>query len=395
LQTILPENLHTITSRFITSIHQIPALDWQGLFGDDYPFTLHAFLAALEDSQCTSEKTGWQVQHLLIEHNNRVIAAMPCYIKTHSYGEYIFDWSWADAYHQHGIAYYPKILCAIPYTPATGSRLGIDPQWLEHTTRIIQAINDALQQLAKTIGATNWQCLFPDQSFSDQLSQNNWLQRVDVQFHWFNRDYQHFTDFLDSFSSRKRKNVTKERRQISDSPVTLAIIEGADISTQLWQRFYLFYQMTYQKRSRNLGYLNLEFFQRLSQSMPQSVMMVVATANESEDEIVAAALYFKSTDTLYGRYWGCAQEQQFLHFECCYYQGIEYCISHGLKRFDAGAQGEHKIQRGFEPVTTYANYHILHPQFGPAIAEFLINEKQHIKGYINAAKQKLPFKKNQ
>ncbi len=394
-------------TRFITSIQQIPPAQWQALFADDYPFTRHEFLAAMEDSGCTTKATGWLVQHLLIECDGKLVAAMPCYIKTHSYGEYIFDWSWADAYQRNGLDYYPKIVCAIPYTPATGSRLGIAPEYQQpnqgHNPAIIDCLNQALRQLADTIDASNWQCLFPNKSFSDQLSNNNWLQRVDVQFHWFNRDYQHFTDFLSHFTSRKRKNVVKERRQVNDSAVNLSIVEGADITQTMWQRFYLFYQMTYQKRSRNLGYLNLEFFQALSETMPQHIMMVVATAEdgdanegESEDqdksEIVAAALYFKSADTLYGRYWGCVEEQQFLHFECCYYQGIEYCIDNQLSKFDAGAQGEHKIQRGFEPVVTYANYHILHPQFGPAIADFLDSEKQHIDQYIAVAKGKLPFK---
>lgn len=384
--------LPTFTNQFITSIHHTSPQQWQTLFDGNYPFTRHEFLAAMEDSGCTSEKTGWQIQHLLIHCGDDLVAAMPCYIKTHSYGEYIFDWSWADAYHQHGIKYYPKIVCAIPYTPATGARLGLNPDYASHTVTIIKCINNALQQLAKEIGATNWQCLFPEQALSNQLVENNWLQRIDVQFHWFNRDYQHFNDFLAGFASRKRKNVIKERRQVNESTVTLSVIEGADITPKMWQRFYLFYQMTYQKRSRNLGYLNLEFFQTLSKTLPQHIMMVVATDEEDAGEMVAAALYFKSADTLYGRYWGCVEEQQFLHFECCYYQGIDYCIKHQLTRFDAGAQGEHKIQRGFEPIVTYANYHILHPQFGPAIAEFLVNEKQHIHHYIDAAKGKLPFK---
>ncbi|MFT4926976.1 MAG: putative N-acyltransferase [Phenylobacterium sp.] len=392
-----PTQSQQYDARFIASIHEIEAEQWQALFDEDYPFTRHEFLATLEDSDCTNGKTGWLTQHLLIYCDDVLVAAMPCYIKTHSYGEYIFDWSWADAYHKHGIEYYPKIVCAIPYTPATGARLGLHSEFAAQTPAIILCVNAALAHLAQKIGASNWQCLFPEKTFSDQLTAHSWLQRIDTQFHWFNRDYQHFDDFLCQFNSRKRKNVVKERRQVSNSDVTLAVVEGADITPAIWQRFYLFYQLTYQKRSRNMGYLNQAFFESLSQVLPQQVMMVVArNQNEEKDEngeIVAAALYFKSADTLYGRYWGCLEEQQFLHFECCYYQGIEYCIKHQLSRFDAGAQGEHKIQRGFEPVTTYANYHVLHPQFGPAIANFLQEEKAHIEQYMVAARGKLPFKK--
>ena len=376
-------------SKLITSIHQIEPQQWQALFDPDYPFTRHEFLAALEDSECTTEKSGWQVQHILIFDEEQLIAAMPCYIKTHSYGEYIFDWSWADAYNKHGINYYPKIVCAIPYTPATGPRLGINTAYLQHSTDIFDCINKTLQTLAADIGATNWQCLFPTKDLSDQFKENGWLQRVDVQFHWFNRNYQHFDDFTATFASRKRKNVLKERRKIMDSNIQIDRIEGADITDEMWQRFFIFYQATYLKRSRHGGYLNLELFLKLANTMPENMMMVVA---KDEQRIVAAALYFKSADTLFGRYWGCIEEHQFLHFECCYYQGIEYCITHNLAKFDAGAQGEHKIQRGFEPVITYANYHILHPQFGPAIADFLEKEQLHNSQYIEAAKARLPFK---
>lgn len=381
-------------ARLIKSIHKIAPAQWQSLFDENYPFTRHEFLAALEDSGCTTEAKGWQVQHLLFYIEDKgeelLIAAMPCYIKTHSYGEYIFDWSWADAYHKHGLDYYPKIVSAIPYTPATGTRLGIHPDYQQQTSAIIDCVNQTLRTLAFEIGATNWQCLFPDKSFSDQLGVNDWIQRVDTQFHWFNRNYQSFDDFTATFASRKRKNLVKERRQVSQSNIQIEVVEGADIIDEMWQRFFIFYQATYLKRSRHGGYLNLELFLNLAKNIPQHIMMVVA---KDDENIVAAALYFKSADTLYGRYWGCIEEHQFLHFECCYYQGIEYCIANKLQKFDAGAQGEHKIQRGFEPVKTYANYHILHPQFGPAIANYLEQEKAHISRYITAAKEKLPFKK--
>lgn len=378
---------------FITKISAIEAAQWNRLFDPHYPFTRHEFLAALESSGCTTEDTGWQINHLVVYHHDAPIAAMPCYIKTHSYGEYIFDWSWAEAYEQHGLAYYPKILCAIPYTPATGPRLGVSEHYRSETDEILQLIHQQLTLLAEKIKASNWQCLFADKDLHQRMNNLGWLPRQEVQFHWFNKDYQDFDSFVATFTARKRKNLLKERRAVKQADIDIKVLDGKQITDQLWQQFFIFYQLTYLKRSRRGGYLNQAFFQTLGEVMAPYLMMVVAESGiEGKREVVAASLFFKSQDTLYGRYWGCTESHRFLHFECCYYQGIDYCIEHNIRHFDAGAQGEHKLQRGFEPITVLANYHIRHPQFSNAIADYLKQEQIHIERYIAAAKNQLPYK---
>lgn len=380
---------HKLIGRFLHRIDEVSATDWNALFNSNSPFTSHAFLSALESSGCTTAKTGWAPHHLLVYLGEQLVAAMPCYLKSHSYGEYIFDWSWAEAYERNGLEYYPKIVNAIPYTPATGPRLGIAPEYHHLSAEIIACIHQTLQQLCSATESSNWQSLFVDASLNQQLQAQGWIARNDVQFHWFNRHYKSFDDFVGTFTSRKRKNVLKERRRVLEAGVTVKTLEGDEIDDALWQQFFLFYQLTYMKRSRHGGYLNLEFFTALSKTMAANIMMVIA---QKDDETIAASLFFKSDNSLYGRYWGCVESYQFLHFECCYYQGIDYCIEHNLKRFDAGAQGEHKLQRGFEPIKTYANYYIQHPQFAHAIADYLRQEQTHIEQYIESAKTQLPYK---
>lgn len=402
-----------LRTQFINSITDISPQQWHQVFNSDYPFTRHPFLNALEQSGATDPQTGWQPKHLLIFDDERpqgeqLIAAMPGYIKHHSYGEYIFDWAWADAYHQYGYDFYPKIVFAIPFTPATGPRLAISPNHLGQQTQIIELITTTLAALTEQQNLSSWQILFPQKAISDSLKKQGWLQRNNIQFHWHNRikdeKYQSFDDFLATFSSRKRKNLIKERQKVQQSGVTIRQVKGPDITDAMWQQFFTFYQATYIKRSRNMGYLNLDFFKQIGAIMPENIMMVVAKNNEAVDdgtvdeemvneEMVAAALYFYDDNTLYGRYWGCLEHFDMLHFECCYYQGIEFCIQHGLQTFDAGAQGEHKIARGFEPVQTYANYRIINPQFNRAIANYIEEEWQHNLAYLEAAKGKLPFKK--
>lgn len=379
-----------LRAEFIDAIDNIDSEIWHSVFSSQYPFTRHAFLAALEQSGSASKTSGWQAQHLLVYDNQQLIAAMPGYIKQHSYGEYIFDWAWADAYHQYGHEFYPKIVFAIPFTPATGPRLSIIASHQNRRSEIIELITTALLQLTEHKQLNSWQILFPQKAVSDNLKAQDWLQRNNVQFHWQNRNYQHFDDFLATFSSRKRKNLIKERQKVQQSGVTIKQVKGADITDEMWQQFFVFYQATYVKRSRNLGYLNLDFFKQIGQNLPENIMMVVAF---DEHKIAAAALYFYDNTHLYGRYWGCLEHYDMLHFECCYYQGIEFCIANNLQTFDAGAQGEHKIQRGFEPVLTYANYRIINPQFNRAIENYIEEEWQHNLAYLEAAKEKLPFRK--
>ncbi len=377
-------------SKIYPRIDDIPAQLWHELFDSSYPFTRHEYLSALESSGSVCSATGWTPCHIVLYAQQTAVAAMPCYLKTHSYGEYIFDWSWAEAYERAGLDYYPKLLCAIPFTPATGPRLGIRQQTLFTTNELLSAIDQTLRQLCQSTTSSNCQWLFVEKSLHQQLDQKRWLTRHDVQFHWFNRDYQDFADFTQTMTARKRKNINKERQQVIQSEIELRVVAGEHIDDRLWQHFYRFYQLTYLKRSRHGGYLNQDFFTTIGRTMAPFIHMVVA---EKHQEIVAAALFFKSNDSLYGRYWGCSEAYKFLHFECCYYQGIDYCITHRLKRFDAGAQGEHKLQRGFEPVTTLANYHIPEGPFQGAIARYLVQEKAHLAQYARDAVAQLPYKK--
>ncbi len=375
-------------AKFIGSIDEINKNAWNTLFPHDHPFVRHEFLSALEMSSCIGKNTGWLPQYLTIFQGETLVAAMPCFIKTHSYGEYVFDWSWAEAYQRHGLRYYPKLVCSVPYTPATGPRLGLG-EGLEFAD-ISGVINDAMNSLASQIGASCCQLLFPVKCLSDDWQRLGWTQRVDAQYHWFNRDYASMDDFLARFASRKRKNFKKERAKVQQQGIVLRVVEGKDIGAELWHRFYQFYHSTYLKRAQSPGYLNQEFFYRLGETIADQLVMFTAS---KDGDVIAAALCFKSDDTLFGRYWGCAGEYEFLHFETCYYQGIEYCIKNKLQKFDPGAQGEHKIQRGFEPVLTYSNHRIFHPAFNEAITQFIQEETLHIQQYIEQAREGLPFKK--
>jgi len=373
---------------FIERINEIPASEWDGLQPDDYPFTRHAFLAALEESGSLGEDTGWQPQHLIArDESGGLIAAMPLYIKYHSYGEYVFDWAWANAYAQHGLNYYPKLLGAIPFTPCRGPRL----LTREDPAKLAGPIARALRQHCVALNASSWHCLFPEEDLRGALAEEQTLVRTGCQFHWHNRNYRDFDDFLAQMNSRKRKNIRKERRQVEEQGFEFEWREGTDITPEDWQLFFGLYQLTYLKRSGGGGYLTGEFFQQLGRRLPENTLMLLA---RKAGTTIAAALFFKDSHTLYGRYWGCRAEYEFLHFETCYYQGLDYAIRQGLQRFDGGAQGEHKIARGFEPTLTYSNHWLAEPAFHDAVAEFLAAERRDILAYVEAAKGHLPFKEN-
>ena len=384
---------HDLRLEFLDSIDQIFADAWNALFPDDYPFIRHEFLAALERSGCTTPETGWTPHHLALYQQDQLIAVLPCYQKSHSYGEYVFDWAWADAYRRHGFDYYPKLVSAIPFTPSTGPRLGIHADWQDAASyqQLLGLIQARIEGELARRGWSSWHGYFPPQALSDAWSARGWMQRLGVQYHWYNQNYRDFEDFLGRFSSRKRKTLRKERRRVRAQGLTLVRVEGAALQPQQMDAFYRFYHLTYLKRSGRHGYLNRAFFQRILASMAQHLLMVLAYDGP---ELVAAALNFKDRYTLYGRYWGCLREYEFLHFEACYYQGIEYCIEQGLQRFDPGAQGEHKIQRGFEPVLTWSNHCIRDPDFRSAIEQFVNQEQRQIEHYMEQARTLLPFRKN-
>ena len=374
---------------FLDSIDSVSCDQWNSVTGTDYPFTRYEFLHALETSGAVQRKSGWQPQHVVVYDNNTLIAVMPLYAKFHSYGEYVFDWSWADAYQRHGLNYYPKLLSAIPFTPATGPRLCIKTN--ADQAAVTHSVVKAVMQQAAAINASSIHILFPEARVAEQLQQLGLQRRSGAQYHWFNQGFNSFDDFLASFSSRKRKNLKKERLRVEQQNLRLEIIEGNSISPAIWQQFYYFYQLTYAKRSGHGGYLNQSFFERIADSMAEHLVLVLAYFG---DEAVAGALNFRDSNTLYGRYWGCTREFDFLHFEACYYQGIEYCIANNLQRFDPGAQGEHKIQRGFTPIETCSGHWIAHRGFSEAIDDFLQRENEATQTYIQQAQALLPFKKH-
>lgn len=378
-----------LETRFLDNIAQIATADWNKLVGSGYPFIQHEFLLALEKSACVSARSGWKPSHLIIKnHDEKLVAVMPLYLKNNSMGEYVFDWSWADAYYQHGVEYYPKFVTSVPFTPSAGQRVCIDP--IEDEQTVLAEIINCIKQQAKSLGASSWHVLFPEKNLSDRLADLGMLQRTGCQYQWFNKNYADFESFLQSFSSRKRKNLKKERKKIQENNIQFEWLNGHEITPEQWQTFYRFYQNTYLVRGRS-AYLNLPFFLELARLMPDKILLVLA---KKDDTYIAGALSFKDSNTLYGRYWGCDEEWQFLHFETCYYQGIEYCIKHNLQKFDSGAQGEHKIQRGFEPVFTYSNHWIAHPQFSTAINQFIKEENHQLTRYQKLAEKYLPYKKN-
>lgn len=367
---------------------QVDCTAWNRLAGDAYPFLRHEFLSALEQSGSVSAQTGWEPAHLLVMDEEELVAFMPLYLKRHSWGEYVFDQSWAQAYRQQGLDYYPKWLTAIPFTPCQGARIvskaAADP------LEVMQLLLGFIKQLSAKLDISSWHCLFPIEHQAEQLRSLGLSIREGVQFHWFNRGYHDFNDFLQTLNAGKRKMLKRERRKISEQGVSLLRIAGPDVSEAQWRAFFRFYTMTYLKRGSQ-PYLNPAFFQQIAATMGEQLLLVLAV---KEDKYIAAALSFIGTDTLYGRYWGCDEEYHSLHFETCYYQGLDYCIEHGLQRFDSGAQGEHKIARGFEPITTYSAHWIKDNRFAKAIGRFLAGEQEAMRLYKQDAATYLPFKQS-
>jgi predicted N-acyltransferase len=369
------------------SMQDIDAEQWNRLVNDQSPFLTHSFLLALEQSGSVQADAGWQPCHLtVVGSEGELLAAMPLYVKQHSYGEYVFDWGWADAYQRHGQPYYPKLLTAIPFTPSQSPRILVDNN--EDLQHWLPLIKQAVLRYADKIGASSWHVLFPDNNNAEAFRHTDMIRREACQFHWQNRGYGDFDDFLATFSSRKRKNLRKERADVIAQGIQFQCLEGGHISEEVWHVFYQYYQNTYQIRGQH-GYLTREFFRQIDKSMPENLFLVMALR---DDEFVAGALFFKGADALFGRYWGAAQDFDNLHFETCYYQGIEYCIEHNISLFDAGAQGEHKLRRGFEPVTTVSYHWIKNPAFRAAIADFCKQELAHVDAYKSAASEQLPFR---
>lgn len=383
-----------INNFFLDTIDQIQADEWNRLFGGGNlsvtPFISHEFLQALEQSHCASSESGWQPRHLLLrDDQQQLLAAMPLYQKSHSFGEYVFDWNWVQAYMRRGLHYYPKLVSAIPFTPVTSRRLGIAPG--VEPEPIFDALIQAVQQAAREWQLSSWHLLFPDTDELTQLQKKKQLlQRFDVQFHWFNHQYANFDEFLLQLRSSKRKQIRRERRRVLEQDVSISRKLGNDISADEWQAFYQCYCHTYLKLSHHSGYLNRTFFDLIFERMRHSLMLVICRYGQ---KIVASALFFFDDEQLYGRYWGALEDINCLHFEACFYQGIEFCIEQQLKQFNSGAQGPHKLLRGFEPITTSSFHWLADPALHQAVASFLRKEADAIDNYQKRAEKILPFKR--
>ena len=374
---------------FIERIAEVPAGEWNKLVPRGYPFLRHEFLAALEEHGCLGERTGWFPHHLLaFAHGGRLAGAVPLYLRTNSYGEFVFDWAWAAAYERHDIPYYPKLVCAVPFTPATGPRILVDPHGPveEVQQRLVRHIVEEARQLG--VSGIHW--LFTTEKQAELIEGESHLIRTGCQFHWENAGYQSFDDYLAGLSAKKRKNVRQERRRVADAGLKLESVTGDGLDSNAWEEVHRLYARNARKRG-GYPYLTADFFRAIGEAMPEQV--VVTSAFDGERR-VAAAICLRSEDTLYGRHWGAARQFDALHFEACYYQGIEYAIRHGLKRFDPGAQGEHKVSRGFLPTLTYSAHWLAHPQFRRAVADFLARETPAIRGYASELAAHSPYKKS-
>jgi predicted N-acyltransferase len=353
------------------------------------PFSQYAFHAALEQSGSVGGDSGWQPLHIEIKNDGRPIALIPSYVKTHSWGEYVFDFEWANAYQRNGLEYYPKLISAVPFTPCAGPRIllteGAD------LAKVLAFLQQQLPYLCAQLKFSSWHWLFAQKPDWQPAQQQLWHQRTGCQYHWYNHEYSQFSDFTARLTSRKRKSINKERRVIAEQGIEFIWQRGGDIDPQALEKFYDCYQSTYLKR-RGQGYLTYEFFAELLTKMPEKLLLVTAAKAESP---LAYALFFVDSETLYGRYWGCLEEVDFLHFETCYYQGIDYCIAHGIPHFDAGAQGEHKLARGFVPQLTQSYHYLAQPGFNDAIKNFCEAEAQHIEHYMQWAQTALPYKSDE
>jgi len=378
-------NSSELTIRLAPSVGQFDAAEWNALGGDRNPFVSHEFLTAMEDSGSVGEGTGWDPVPITIQDDQgRLLAAMPSYAKGHSQGEYVFDHSWADALHRAGGRYYPKLQIAAPFTPANGPRLLLsDPALAPHLLKGAEAV--CLQNSLSSAHAT-----FIEEGQRELFEAGDWLMRADLQFHWLNRDYDTFQNFLDDLSSRKRKNLRKERAAAQEG-LRIEKLSGDAIKPEHWDAFWIFYQDT-GARKWGTPYLTREAFTLLGERMGDQIVLILAY---EDDQPVAGALNFVGSDALYGRYWGCAKDVKFLHFELCYYQAIDIAIERGLSRVEAGAQGGHKLARGYEPVQTWSAHWIADEGFRAAVADFLEREREGVATDQVFLDARTPFKKTQ
>lgn len=365
----------------IDSLADIDPAQWQALAGDN-PTLSYTFLHALHETECASPRTGWSPRYLVLQRDGELHAAMPLYLKEHSRGEYVFDHAWADAFHRHGIPYYPKLLSAVPFTPVTGSRL------LARTAEDRTLLAQAALQVARQLGTSSLHILFPNDEDRQALADAGYMLREGVQFHWENQDYADFDAFLSSMKMEKRKKLRQDRKRVQEAGIHFEHLAGSAISDEVLRFFYECYVSTY-RAHYSKPYLSLAFFQRLLAETPDSLMIVLAKRG---DMPVAVALNLVGGNVMYGRYWGTQEFISGLHFETCYVQSIEYCIRHGLARFEGGAQGIHKMSRGLVPTPTWSAHWVADPRFADAIGDFLAQETAAMNDYIDELSEHIPFK---
>ena len=379
----------SIASRILHSIGEIAAPDWNALQIGPSPFLRHEFLSALEDSGSACRATGWSPRHVVLEDaKGHLRAAMPLYLKDHSWGEFVFDHAWAQAYERTGRDYYPRLVSCVPFTPISGPRLlfGTDTEPRSACPLLLEAC----RMLAATERASSLHVLFPQPDATAGLTDAGLMLRKDCQYHWQNRGYQKFGDFLALFRADKRKKVKRERRRVEEAGISFRVVSGAEINPALLDQVYLLHAATFLERGQS-PYLTRRFFAMLHQQLPSTLVLFLAL---DEDVPVACAICLRDESTLYGRYWGCNQRYHSLHFETCFYQGIDYCIEQGLNRFEPGAQGEHKLRRGFEPTATWSAHWLRDPAFAAAVDDYLTRERAWMDDYIHRARDQLPFRRD-
>lgn len=378
----------TVGTRIARSLHEVDAVQWNALVGAGAPFLRHEFLLALEQSGCAVAESGWDARHLLHEDSDGKLAgAMPMYLKSHSWGEFVFDFAWAAAYQRAGLSYYPRLISAVPFTPATGPRMLVRAAEDRAATR--RALIQAARDLARECGVSSLHVLFPGPEDRAALAEAGLMPRLDCQFHWHNDGYRDFDDFLAGFTAEKRKKVRRERRRVAEAGIAFTTLHGGDLDDVRIETLYRLHAETF-ARYGNAPYLNHDFFRRLARSLPESLVAEFAVRG---GETIACSVSLRSDEALYGRYWGASGDYHSLHFETCYYRGIDYCIRHGLARFEPGTQGEHKLLRGFTPAPVWSMHDMADARIAAVVGQWLARERAQRKEYLRAAASHLPFRR--
>ena len=372
-------------AEIVPGIEHVDATDWNRVAGDENPFVRHEFLYAMERSGCACDATGWSPHHVVLYRGEELLGAVPMYAKSHSYGEFVFDWGWADAYSRAGLEYYPKLVVGVPFTPAAGPRLLFDRAGADESVPDMLAA--AAVEFTRRVELSSLHWLFTLEDDTAVLSRHDHLLREGCQFHWSNPGYRDFQDYLDGLTSKRRKAIKRERREAARAPVDIEVLHGKDVTEDQWRAYHRLYSSTY---DRKFGYPSLTeaFFMEIGETMGACALLILA---RRAGRYVAGAHLFRGARVLFGRNWGCSEFHRSLHFEMCYYRAIEYCIEHRLTGFEAGAQGEHKITRGFMPVKTWSAHWVRHDAFRDAIGEFVTRERRGIDGYIDEMESHSPF----